>query len=272
MRICKNKFTDHLRDLFDANPLRQPNPRYMPLSLIEIKDKRTYPLGQLEDLITGDKKLDIRITKEPMPAVSGTWSQKANIGVGVDLLSGFFKGFGLDMIGMSSSFKNARKFSFAFENVERHYFAPLALGKKLSNQEITANRDNIFIRKILDSRRYRLGLITDAIVSNNFSVATFSDTDASVEIDLPFIEQYLTELNSSTYVEKKESNIVKFSYPKPIPFAFSCIELKIDRDGNFAAGDWQDGLREVTRSGADTHPYSRKILIDDNPNEPLLID
>ncbi|MEM9545679.1 MAG: hypothetical protein AAGA77_06885 [Bacteroidota bacterium] len=44
MRICRNKFTDHLRELFDANPLRQPNPRYMPLSLIEIKDKRTYPL------------------------------------------------------------------------------------------------------------------------------------------------------------------------------------------------------------------------------------
>lgn len=271
MRICKNKFTDHLRDIFDANPLKQPNPRYTPLSLIEIKDKKTYPLGQFADLIIGAHDLDIQTIKEPMSSISSSWSKKADIRVGVDLLSGFFKGFGLDMVGVSASFKNAKQFSFSFEQVERHYFDPLELGKALSEQKLKADTDNIFISKIIASGKHRLGLITDAIVSNNFSVATFSDSGTDVAIDVPVIENYIGDLNTKTSIEKKKSNVIKFVQPDAIPFAFCCIELIIDDNGNFIAGDWQENLRSIAK-GTDSSKKISKVLLDDDNFQPLFID
>ncbi len=272
MRICKNKFTDHLRDIFEANPLKQPNPRYTPLSLIEIKDKKTYPLGRLSDLILGGQNLNVEIRKEAMPAISNSWSKKANINVGVDLMSGFFKGFGLDAVGISASFKNAKQFAFSFENVERHFFEPLELGKVLSDHEIKANTENIFISKIMASGKYSLGLITDAIVSNNFSIATYSDSDTSVGINVPLIENYIADLNTKTTIEKKESNVIKFVQPNPIPFAFSCIELKIDKNGKFIAGEWLERLRSLKSGAGSSAVQIPKMLLDDDSFQPLFID
>ncbi len=272
MRICKNKFTDHLRDIFDANPLKQPNPRYTPLNLIEIKDKRTFPLGRLDDLIHDDQVLDIPINKEPMSAISSSWSKKANIDVGVNLLSGFFKGFGLDIVGISASFKNAKQFSFSFEEVERHYFDPLRLGKVLSDNAVKVNTENIFINKIMASGKHRLGLITDAIVSNNFSVATFSDSDTSADIDVPAIKNYIADLNTKTTIEKNGNNVIKFVQPNPIPFAFSCVELKIDDDGNFIAGEWLENLRSLTGSNESSNRRIPRVLLDDDSFQPLFID
>ena len=272
MRICKNKFTDHLRGIFDANPLKQPNPRYGPLHLIEIKNKKTYPLGKFADLIQGDHDLGISINKEPMSAISSEWSKKADIRVGVDLLSGFFKGFGLDMVGVSSSFKNAKQFSFAFENVERHYFEPMELGRILSQNEIKADTGNIFISKIMESDDHRLALITDAIVSNNFSIATFSDSGSNVDIEVPVIEKYLADLDTKTAFEKKENNVIKFVHPKPIPFAFSCIELEINNDGKFVAGEWIENLRSIKGIGGIQEEKVHKILIDNDSFQPLFIE
>ncbi|MEM9545677.1 MAG: hypothetical protein AAGA77_06875 [Bacteroidota bacterium] len=124
----------------------------------------------------------------------------------------------------------------------------------------------------MESGKYQMGLITDSIVSNNFSVATFSESDASVEIDVPVIKKYISDLNISTSIEHTQNNVIKFSNPSPIPFAFSCIDLGIDEDGYFIAGDWHDGLKEATRSGFSEDRIIEKILIDEDGYEPLLIE
>ncbi|MEM9545678.1 MAG: hypothetical protein AAGA77_06880 [Bacteroidota bacterium] len=61
----------------------------------------------MNDLILGDAVLSIDIIRQPMSAVSSSWSKKANLKVGLELLSGFFKGFGMDVVGLKSSFEKA---------------------------------------------------------------------------------------------------------------------------------------------------------------------
>lgn len=279
MRICKNEITDDLRRLFGANPLKIPDETYQPLLMIEIVNNRPKILGQFQELIKGNFDLNLKIETRDLAEISGRKTRKVQFDFGFELLGNFFKGFGMSAIGIESSLKNTKNFTFSFSNVQRKYFSPLALGKVLSENEIYADPNNFIIEKIIKDKKLKLGLVTDVIISNSFSMNTFDASDNQAKIDIPTIQGYVDNIKAGTKIEKISESEIKFENEKSLTFAFSCIEIQIDPEtGKFSRGDW---LNDIKAKGITTNVETlseeelnlqSKFLFDDNEFNPLLIE
>ncbi len=276
MRICKNKITDHIRELFGANPLRVPETRIQPLTLIEIQDRKPQHLGQFQHLVRGNFPHEITEHRSTVADVSDQRTKKIGFDLGFKILENFLKAFKMDPVQLSLSIQHSKKMAFSFSNVERRYIEPLALGKILSENNIIGDPNNFMIQGDVT-----LALITDVLVSDNFSLSTYSEQDHSVDIDVPLIEQYISNADLKIEVEKKHENEVKFSGPEALTFAFSCVEIKIDpHTGRFSRGEWINNIRaaksltSITEADVQPEDWNQhsKLMIDDRPANPLLLE
>lgn len=170
--------------------------------------------------------------------------------------------------------------AFSFSNVRRTFIDPLMLGSVLSQNELFGDKDNFILFPAMHDKKVRLGLITDIIISNNFSLSTFSESDSAVNIDIPAIAQAVANVNASLKVQRTSENEVKFEGPSDMTFAFSCLEIKIDPNtGKFSRGDWLKNIKSIAGEERSFESIKtndakllEKILIDDNSEYPLLID
>ena len=170
--------------------------------------------------------------------------------------------------------------AFSFSNVRRHYIDPLMLGSLLSQNELFADKDNFMLQPAMTDRDVRLGLITDVIVANNFSLSAYSESDTAVDIDVPKIAHALATVDVALKAHKTANNEVKFEGPDDLTFAFSCLEIKIDPvSGKFSRGEWMKNIKSLTgeeRTLESMKPEEvgelEKIMIDRNLEYPLLIE
>ena len=160
------------------------------------------------------------------------------------------------------------------------YIDPLRLGSVISQHQVFVDVDNFIIQPLLKNKKVQIALITDVIVSNNFSLSTFTESDTALDIDVPAIANAIGNANVNLKVEKKKDNEVKFQGPTDLTFAFTCLELKIDPDtGKISRGEWLQNFKSasgVPRTfeslKADEVKYIEKLMIDDNEQYPLLIE
>jgi len=262
MRICKNDITDQIRDLFDANPLRIPEARIQPLCMLEIDDRKPKYLGEFKFLVKDGFSYDIATKTSPVAQVSHVKTKKINFKIGFDVLGNFIKAFGLDPAAIGASVKGSRKMSFSFGNVNRTYIDPLELGHILVTNDVKGDPDNIFIQDISEKKDVKLALITDVLSSTEFSLSTYKDNDTSATINIPLIQEYISNVDTNLSIEKISENEVKFKGDTPLTYAFTCVEINIDpATGKFSRGQWLDNIKSVKASG-----------LDENQANPLLID
>jgi len=277
MRICKNKITDHIRDLFSANPLRIPESRIKPMCLIEIVNKKPIYLGQFKYLLKEDLIQAPTIKSSTLTNISKVKTKKINFKLGFKIMENFLKAFGLDAAVVSSAIKNSSTLAFSFENVERLYIEPIELGKILSDNNLIADTNNFMIKE-MNGRSIQLALITDVIRSNNFSLATYKDNSAEIDINIPLIQEYITDTQLNLEIETTAKNEIKFIGAEALTFAFSCLEINIDADnGHFSRGEWVNNLRAINPKGtnketAETSDEWNKLIIDDNEFNLLLLE
>lgn len=281
MRISKNDITDTISEHFGANPLRIPESRIQPLCLLEIKDNRTNYLGEFKYMVAGSFNHDIEIKDSIVSEVSNVKTKKVEFDFGFKILSNFLKAFGMDPAVVSTAIKSSKKMSFSFSGVHRKYIDVLQLGKILSDNDIYGDPDNIFISEIMNKKPLKLGLITDVLVSNNFSLNTYSENETDVDINIPLIEGYVSDAGIDLNVKKTSNSEVKFEREPALTFAFSCVEIKVDPvTGKISRGDWlknirsakgMEKIRETELTNDDWNRHS-KMSIDDNRANPLLIE
>lgn len=281
MRICKNEITDTIAEHFGANPLKIPESRVQPLCLLEIKDNEANYLGEFKYMVSGDFDYDIKIKDSIVSEVSNVKTKKVEFDFGFKILSNFLKAFGMDPVVVSTAIKSSKKMSFSFTKVHRKYIDVLQLGKILSDNEVYGDPENIFISKIMNSKPLRLGLITDVLVSNNFSLSTYNENETDVDINIPLIQGYVADAEVDLNVKKTSNSEVKFERKPALTFAFSCVEIKIDPvTGKISRGDWlknirsAKGVEEITEAELTNKDWDRhsKMSVDDNRANPLLIE
>ena len=279
-RICKNDITDHIREHFGANPLKAPEARIQPLCLLEVAKNSPSYLGEFKFLVKGGFQNNIPIQEEPVASVSDKKSKIADFEVGFQILSGFLKSLGVDPASVGAAMKKSKKMAFSFQNVRRRYIDPLQFGKILSENNILGDSDNFVLHKVLTDPKIKLGLITDVMVSNNFSISTFSESETAVDVEVPLIEDALAQLNAKVNVKKTAENAVVFEAPHDLSFAFSALELLIDpQTGKFSRGNWLKKLRSASgeeKAFDDLTQDDIRLLdrleIDDNTQYPLMIE
>lgn len=281
MRISKNNITDTIADHFGANPLRIPESRIQPLCLLEIKDNRTNYLGEFKYMLAGSFDYDIEIRDSIVSEVSNVKTKKVEFDFGFKILSNFLKAFGMDPAVVSTAIRSSKKMSFSFTGVHRKYIDVLQLGKILSDNDIYGDQKNVFISEIMNRKPLKLGLITDVLVSNNFSLNTYSENDTDVDINIPLIQGYVSDAGIDLNIKKTSDSEVKFEGAQSLTFAFSCVEIKVDpNNGKISRGDWlksirsAKGLEELNEAELTTEDWNRfsKMSIDDNRANPLLIE
>ena len=281
MRICKNKITDLIRKNYGANPLKVPESRIQPLTVIEVKDKRMNFLGSFKYLLQGEVPEFPAFQNSTLSDISGVKTKSINIRIGFNILGGFLKAFGMDPSAVTSAVGNTKKLAFSFEQVNRKYIEPLALGHMLSSNALKGDPNNFMVQEILKDSDRQLALITDVIESNNFAMSTFTSSDAGADINIPAIEGYIAEANVNVNVNKKQANEVAFTGAQPLTFAFACVEIDIDPNtGKFSRGDWLKNIRtaknmsaiteeEVSKEDWNTHS---KLQLDENEANPLMLE
>ena len=278
MRICKNEITDIIRKQFGANPLKVPDSTYQPLMMLEINNKKPRILGRFEDLIIGDFNFDLPLELSDLAEVSGSETNKIGVKLGFSILGNFIQAFGGKSPELKTTFNKTKKMSFTFSNVQRKWFSVLKLGKLLSENNLKA-ADSIFVNKIMEDENSKLALVTDVIISNCFSFNSYNERETEVVIDIPVIEGVIGDADFDLTVEKVRQNEIKFNKKKSLTFAFSCVELTIDQNGNFKSGNWIDNVK--IKSALDNIDdqlldydieIEAKLMIDEDDYNPLLID
>ncbi len=278
-RICKNKITDHIRDHFRANPLRVPEARIKPMTVLEINKKKQQYLGEFKFLVKGGFTQSVPLNEETVAEVSDTVSKATDVSLGFEILGGFLKAMGTDPASVSASFSKSKKLAFSFTNVRRRFIDPLQLGSILS-QDIFGDINNFMLHPAINEKHIRLALITDVLVSNNFTLSSLTEAETAVAVDIPMIEQAVANSSANVKVSKTADHQVMFEGPTDLTFAFTCLEINIDpTTGRFSRGDWMKNIKSLkgeARSFESLQPGEEsqldQILLDDNEQFPLLID
>ncbi|MBQ4819453.1 hypothetical protein [Aquimarina sp. MMG016] len=275
MRICKNKITDQIRDLFDANPLRVPEARIQPLCMLEIRDEKPKYLGEFKFLVKDGFQHSLTINSSPVSQISNTKTKKIDFKIGFDILGNFIKALGMDPAVIGASVKGSKKMSFSFGNVVRKYIDVLEFGNVLIKDDIKGDPENMFIEEIINSKKdVKLALITDVLTSTDFSLSTYSSNDTEAAINIPLIQNYVANIDTSLKVEKVTENEVKFQGDTPLTYAFTCIELNIDPEtGKFSRGQWLDNIRSAKSEGLGSSQVQiPHYVFDENQANPLLLE
>ena len=79
-------------------------------------------------------------------------------------------------------------------------------------------------------------LISDAIVSNSFTVNVDKSNEANFEVDLPEIQKIMEKTSAKVNTQKSSKNSITFEGDVYLTFAFSCIQLKVTTDGTIGVG------------------------------------
>lgn len=273
MRVCSNKITDEIRDLFGANPLKLPEARILPLCMIEVTENKPKYLGEFKYLVKVGFNHQLPIQESAVAQVSHTKTKAVDFNLGFNILGNFIKALGMDPAVVGLSVKGSKKMAFSFGSVTRRYIDVLQLGQILIENQIEGNPENPFLTGIFSNKNSKLALITDALQSKEFSISVYTENDSGANINIPLLQEYVAKGNLGIKVAKTAENEVRFAGETPLTYAFSCVELFLDANGRFSRGQWLENLRGAKELKKElTEAEIPKVFFDDNRANPMLIE
>ncbi len=218
-----------LRDVFGANIVRVPEERIKPLRVVASSDDKSSFRGELTPLLKGNVALNIPVTTSQMADISGKRSRKVNIDLGLEILDGFLKGFGITSAEIGIKFQGASEVSFSFKNVVRNYIDIGLLGKALAGQKV--EKENPAARIFFDDTDYSFLVIDSVITSSDFLISVDKSSDSGFKLDIPTIQNIVNKANVGVQVTTTNDYDIVFKGPEHLTFAFSCVKLYLDADG-----------------------------------------
>ncbi|MBZ4033906.1 hypothetical protein K6T82_03960 [Flavobacterium sp. 17A] len=228
IKLCSDdKLLKTLRETFSANPITVPEERIKPLVVLSRTNSTTY-LGPINDLIENGELVKIEIKDSVMANVSGTSSKSVKVNIGLQIMDGFLKGFGVGSGAIKSSFNDTKQVSFSFQNVHRYYVDVTALTKNLKNRKFDP-KDPIV--KAFIEEKAKCHVITSVITSNNFSMKKEEQNGTNIDFNINAIN---SSLGSENKIEASSSSKLEISFKgqKQLAFAYTAAILEIDIDGN----------------------------------------
>lgn len=229
-KLCKDdKLLILLKQTFKANPIKIPEERIKPLTVISRKNRKYKYIGAIENLLNDTSQLNIQLETSQMANLSATKSKSIDAKLGLQVMDGFLQGFGASGVSLNGAFKGAEKISFSFQDVSRSY---LDIGKLCS--ELAKRKFNIEhpINKNFLEETEQCIIIDSVITSNNFSMKVEETTQKDFKLDIPEIQEILKSKGNKVSAKSSSSLEISFQGETSLAFAFTCHVLNCDEDGS----------------------------------------
>jgi len=267
--VCDDPVIRTLRRVFRANIVRIPEQRIRPLCVIAKNKKAVTFHGTLDPLLIHqheNRLTGLKVERSKMANVSGTRSRHVNADLGLDILDGFLRGFGLPSAGIRAEFRGASKVSFSFNRVQRTFIDPGDLGQSLKGARIDS--ENPAAASFLGQAHSKLLVIDAVIGSSDFSIRVEDSTETGFKLNVPAIENLVINAKPEFRITSNSGLEIEFRGREDLGFAFSCLQLDLSTRGKIhglsSAGklpvlgltpSQSDGMRKHP-TGEGIHAYS----------------
>jgi hypothetical protein len=216
---------------FGYSVFRIPRATAQPLEVLHRNGKDLSRLGGITDLITAGAQQPPPVHRDDLPGVNieGTESSKVNVSIGVNILGSFIAALGGGNLGLQTAFNRAKSVTFKYAGVKEDSVDVLLLEQFVQAGEINRNLPSGTVAKLIDDEVY---VITSTLKTNKIVVAAQGEAGASVQVDVPVIQQAIGG-NVKVGTEGSLTSNVVFEGPMAIPFAFQAVQLQFDESGEF---------------------------------------
>jgi hypothetical protein len=231
LKLCDNDpLVKTLREMFRANIIRIPEERIRPLCVVAARDGKLAYRGRLSDLIPGKpipELSDPSVQTSDMADVAGKRSRQIDLKLGLEILDGFLRGFGVPAAaGVGQQLSGASQVSFTFSQVQRHYCDPSRIGRLLSGKSL--DRSNPVVASLVGDDPWDCLLIDSVITSRDFTLHVDQTSKQDLHLDVPAIEQVLMKAKLNVQVSSASGRSLTFQGEKALAFAFTCERLTLN--------------------------------------------
>jgi hypothetical protein len=221
---------EYLRSTFGANIVRIPRASLGPPEVVAARQGRATTMGHLGDILAGEPPFILEradIHDELAPPVLAKKTRAAGFDLGLEILGGLLQGFGLSKAGLGAAFSPQSAISFNFHDVRRVYVTPNRLGRLLQGRAV--DRANPATAVYFDGQDpARLLLIDSVLTSPGFTVTAQRSNSKSARVDLPTIQQLVSDASAKVQLSSSTSSEVSFTGEERLTFAFTCLEASLD--------------------------------------------
>jgi hypothetical protein len=236
LNLCPgDPLVDTLTEVFGANIVRVPEARIQPLTVAAVRDSQSSFRGALAPLLHGpaDALAAVAIGQSRMADLSGRRSRRVAVDLGLDILDGFLRGFGVSGAALRHQFDGVAEVSFTFREVHRAFVDANQLGRALRGRRIAP--DNPAAAIFFGDDPYDLLLIDSAIGSREFTLQIERKQKTDFSLDVPAIQDFVAKANAQVTVESAAGRDLTFSGTEALSFAFTCLRFLLDDDGRIVA-------------------------------------
>ncbi|WP_298817288.1 gasdermin [Chloroflexus sp.] len=230
LHLCTNDpLVSLVHDLFGANPVRVPDARIRPLSVVVHRRGRSIFRGSLLPLLTDSSPLSVQPSVSQLIDISGRRSRRVNLELGLNILRGFLYGFGLPTATFTTSVQGATTITFSFPTAMRLAYDVNALGWALAGRAI--DRTNPAAAILFEQTPYEL-LLIDSILTSRHLTITFSGAQGQqLNVDINALRQMLGDLGGHASINNDADLEITLASPHDLTFAFSCVRLFFNDEG-----------------------------------------
>lgn len=219
---------DFIRATYGAIPLKVPDERFKPLTLIAVQDRKARYLGTLEELVTNPGWVAPKASTAELADVSTKLSQEVGWDVAAGLLAPFLSTMlETDLTPIDASLKAAAKecegVRIAIGRARRAQLNPLGLARSIGpkTHRLPSNIDHDLARAGGASL-----YIVDGVLSARELTMELGGTNASKAAAT--LEAKLAAKVKADRLLRSTSKLV-ISGTSRTPFAFTCLRIEVDQ-------------------------------------------
>lgn len=231
---CNNQIEDpllkQLHSIYHATPFLPPSAGDIELlHLVAHRGEKTFRMGPLQEVLKegGAESLSSLGSGEAQVAsVALNQSSKFNMDLGFKLLEGLFKGFDLKMEPFKAALNGERELSLSFQQVIRRHIHHTAMGSAFRSLHVDMEHPSIKATH----RRMGLFVVSSLLQSCQFTLQLEKSKNGTFDLEAPSIDA-IAEAGLKVGGDGERELSFTYTGKKPLTFAFSCYELKLDIAG-----------------------------------------
>lgn len=216
--VCKkDPLLDFIRDTYDAHPMRMPDKRIKPMTLLTAVDKRHRYLGSIAESVMSSDWDAPQVHEVDLPNLDRRDSGGIRLDVAIRLLGPFLEetlgqSVSLDIKGIA-----ATEVSISLRDAQRQYISPIDLHKALKGEQL--------LHPLPQDDRWKLYVVDSVLISRDLVITRKSsrgvNVGAAIGNQLAGVVSADALLVGDSSIEIRRTDV---------PFAFTCFAVDVDED------------------------------------------